>query len=95
MTLNFTNCIFANITALTNNPSPPSLMYQRLGLTNGFYSCPVFGAGQITNDPYPFQTVGAGNYYLTNGCNFLNQGTTNIDPVLLADLQTRTIYPPH
>jgi hypothetical protein len=38
--------------------------------------------------------VGAGNYYLTNGCSFTNAGTTNIDLALLADLRTKTTYPP-
>ena len=41
-----------------------------------------------------YQTVGAGNYYLANGTNNHGAGTTNIDPALLADLQTKTTYPP-
>ena len=93
-TLTFTNCIFANVTALTNTYSSPYLTYQISGLSNGFYDCSEFGIGQNTNIFYPFQSVGAGNYYLTNGCNFCNAGTTNIDPSLLADLQTRTTFPP-
>jgi hypothetical protein len=92
--LNFTNCIFANVTNLTNNASAYLLLFQILGCTNGFYNCPTFGSGQLTNNASPFQSVGAGNYYLTNGCVFTNAGTTNIDPTLLADLQTRTTFPP-
>lgn len=40
-----------------------------------------------------YQIVGAGGYYSTNS-SYVNAGTTNIDPVLLADLQTKTTYPP-
>jgi hypothetical protein len=90
----FTNCIFANVSALTNNPSLHYLTYQIFGTTNGFYDSPEFGAGPVTNSFYPFQTVGAGNYYLTNGCAFRNAGTTNVDPNLLASLATKTTYPP-
>jgi len=41
-----------------------------------------------------YQTAGAGGYYLINGSTNRNAGTTNIDPVLLADLKTKTTYPP-
>jgi hypothetical protein len=41
-----------------------------------------------------YQTAGAGSYYLADGSIYRNAGTTNIDPVLLADLQTKTTYPP-
>ncbi|HZM03004.1 MAG TPA: LamG-like jellyroll fold domain-containing protein [Candidatus Saccharimonadales bacterium] len=41
-----------------------------------------------------YQTVGAGNYYLASGSANLTGGTTNIDPVLLADLGQKTVYPP-
>ncbi|HLX70602.1 MAG TPA: hypothetical protein VKV04_13330 [Verrucomicrobiae bacterium] len=90
LTLDVTNCVLANVTNLfagtyTNAAS---------ACTNGFYNCPAFGTGQLTNTSYPFQSVGAGNYYLTNGCNFLNQGMTNIDPVLLSSLAQLTTYPP-
>jgi hypothetical protein len=68
--------------------------YYLTGNNNGFYSSPTFGSGQVNSSSNPFQTVGAGNYYLTNGCNFFNQGTTNIDSTLLAGLKQRTTYPP-
>jgi hypothetical protein len=42
-----------------------------------------------------YQTAIAGNYYLTNGSTNHNAGTTNIDFRLLADLQTKTTYPPN
>jgi hypothetical protein len=41
-----------------------------------------------------YQSVGAGSYYLANGSTNRDAGTANIDPVLLADLQTLTTYPP-
>jgi alpha-tubulin suppressor-like RCC1 family protein len=83
-----TNCILANVTSLTNGS------VQLGGGYNGFYNAPSFGSAIITNQTYPFQAVGAGSYYLTNGCAFANVGTANIDPTLLADLATETTYPP-
>ncbi|MGA2870755.1 MAG: hypothetical protein ABSF34_16530, partial [Verrucomicrobiota bacterium] len=85
----FENCIFANVSELTN-----SFSGTLSGATNGFYNSPEFGSGAATNNFYPFQTVGGGEYYLTNGCDFHNVGTTNIDPVLLANLATQTTHPP-
>ena len=83
-----TNCILSNESALTNG-------YVNLsGSDNGFYNCANFGSSAVTNNFYPFHTVGGGKYYLTNGCSFHNVGTTNIDPVLLANLATKTTYPP-
>jgi hypothetical protein len=41
-----------------------------------------------------YQTVGAGSYYLADGSPYRDAGTTNIDPALLADLQTKTTFPP-
>jgi len=41
-----------------------------------------------------YQTIGAGNYYLANGSSWQNAGTACIDPNLLADLATKTTYPP-
>ena len=83
-----TNCILSNVTNLGFGGLSVSGNY------NGFYNSPPFGTSMFTNAFYPFQVVGAGNYYLTNGCNFFNQGTTNIDSTLLAALQTKTTYPP-
>jgi hypothetical protein len=97
--LTLENCILANIYAYSTNMA--NLV---TGDHNGFYNSGVgsqsqyggtnFGTTPIPANGPPFQSVGAGNYYLTNGCAFLNVGTTNIDPVLLADLKTRTTYPP-
>jgi hypothetical protein len=41
-----------------------------------------------------YQTVGAGGYYLATSSPYVNAGTANIDPALLADLRTKTTYPP-
>jgi hypothetical protein len=41
-----------------------------------------------------FQTVGAGNDYLVTNSIYRNIGTTNLDPILLADIATKTTYPP-
>lgn len=41
-----------------------------------------------------YQTVGGGNYYLTNGSPYRDYGTTNVDPDLLADLAKKTTWPP-
>ena len=84
-TLSMNNCILANVTNLGSSVS---------GNNNGFYNCQMVGTNPFTNTFYPFQTVGAGNYYLAGGCNFTNQGTTNIDSTLLADLGNKTTHPP-
>jgi archaellum component FlaF (FlaF/FlaG flagellin family) len=80
------NCIYANIGTYGATPA---------GTNNGFYNCPsTFGTAPITTGSYPFQTVGAGNYYLANNCTFRNAGITNVDAVALTNIQTRTTYPP-
>jgi hypothetical protein len=90
----FTNCIFANINQLTNNPVNYGLTYGVAGANNGFYSSPVFGSSPVSSYSYPFQTVGAGSFYLATNSNFHNFGTTNIGPTLLASLKQKTTYPP-
>ena len=90
----FTNCIFVNIRQLTNNPNEYGLTYGVGGGNNGFYDAPEFGVSAVSNTFYPFQTVGGGSYYLTNGCAFIDAGTTNIGGSLLADLAAKTVYPP-
>ncbi len=44
-------------------------------------------------DGSAFQSVGAGNYYLADGT-YRDAGTTDISPWLLAELETKTTYPP-
>ena len=86
--INLTNCILANIYYLTNAGIALD------GNDNGFYGSPEFGASCLATVANPFQTVGAGSYYLTNGCVFRNAGSTNIDTLLLAGLKQKTTYPP-
>jgi sugar lactone lactonase YvrE len=87
--LSLTNCILANVTNLYSIAPWPFN-----GDFNGFYNSPPFGVATNGSSVYPFQSVGAGNYYLTNGCGFHNVGTNNIDSTLLAALQQKTTYPP-
>jgi len=84
-TLALTNCALASV---TNAPGGIAAGY------NGFYRTALFGAVTTTNFSYPFQTIGAGAYYLTNGCLWHNAGTTNEDGLLLAALANKTTYPP-
>jgi RHS repeat-associated protein len=88
--LDLTNCILANVVNLTNSGSSGSISAGY----NGFYNAPPVGSSPITNTFYPFQTLGAGSYYLTNGCAFTNAGTSVIDSTLLASLNQRTTHPP-
>jgi hypothetical protein len=63
---------------------------------NGFYNCSTFGDNPLSASAYPFQTSILGNFYLTPGSNpFRDAGTSdNLDPALLANLQTATTYAP-
>lgn len=88
--LTLENCILANINSLTNGLIPAIFT----GTNNGFYAATELGVNPVTNTFYPFQMVGAGGYYLTNGCAFYDVGTTNIDPILSSDLEVKTTYPP-
>jgi alpha-tubulin suppressor-like RCC1 family protein len=88
----FTNCIIANVTNLAA-PSGASLSADH----NGFYNSgggSNFGTTVVPIPSYPFQTVGGGNYYLTNGTTCRGAGTTNIDPLLLTQLKNKTTWPP-
>jgi hypothetical protein len=89
-----TNCIFADVSSNADlyAGGPVSIS----GDYNGFYNdgCTDIGNDAINDTIDPFQTIGGGKYYLTNGCSFHNAGTTNIDPVLLTNLAAKTTYPP-
>jgi len=58
-------------------------------LSGSFTSCVGYTSGAGI-----YQTVGAGAYYLAQGSTNQGAGTTNIDTNLLADLETKTTYPP-
>lgn len=88
----YTNCIFANMANITI-PASFTLKADH----NGFYNSgggTNFGTTVISVPAYPFQSMGAGNYYLTNGSSCQNAGTTNIDPNLLSSLGNKTTQPP-
>jgi hypothetical protein len=51
------------------------------------------GTGQVTDGSNPFAAAGGGNCYLADNT-FRDAGTANLDPALLADIQTKTTYPP-
>jgi hypothetical protein len=73
-----------------------------LSVTNSLFICVTNWGGTFTSaynatnmsDSGVFQTVGAGSHYLANNSPYRNVGTTNIDPILLADIRTKTTYPP-
>ena len=89
--LTLSNSILSGVSYLTN-----AGVVTMNGSHNGFYgnSFADFGTTTIDSTIYPFQTVGDGGCYLTSGCGFYNAGTTNIDPTLLTNLATMTVYPP-
>lgn len=61
---------------------------------NGSFPPNYIGNNYINSTVYPFTSVGAGNYYLTNGTPFRNVGTTNTDSALLELLVKGTTQPP-
>jgi hypothetical protein len=66
------------------------------GGNNGFYNSTgaTFGS-YTTSTNNPYQSAGAGNYYLTNTSTFLTNGTTNgIPSTLLSQLQVKTTQAP-
>src|SRR5665213_672671 len=90
--LALTNCILANVTNLLSG-----VFYSASGNYNGFYNTPYLASlapVHSTNTFYPFQQVGAGSFYLTNGCAFTNAGTAVVDPNDLSLLLIRTTHPP-
>ncbi|HEY6182197.1 MAG TPA: chitobiase/beta-hexosaminidase C-terminal domain-containing protein [Terriglobales bacterium] len=71
-----------------------------LTLTNCLLTS-VYDVGPYTGTPNAvnpsgtiYQTVGAGNHYLANSSTNRGAGVATIDAGLLADLRTRTSYPP-
>jgi len=85
----FYNSVLANVTNLYSGTANAG------GNHNGFYSCTTFGTSQYSSSNYPFQSVGAGNYYLASGSPFRNVGITNgLGASLLTELKMRTTFPP-
>ena len=88
MTFNSTNTIYSSIT----NSSSGTFS----GQNNGFYSsAQLFGGSQMRVNVSPFQSAGAGSYYLTDASGYRTSGTSNdVAASLIADLGKRTTYPP-
>ena len=86
----FYNSIFANVTTLYSGSVTISGNY------NGFdNNTPLFGnTANRWQSAAPFQSQGAGNYYLAAGSNFRNVGMTGVGSTLLNALKKRTTYPP-
>jgi hypothetical protein len=82
------NSIYVNIT----NSSTGTFS----GNNNGFFnSAQTFGTTTRTVSVSPFQSAGAGNYYLTDASGFRNFGTASgLSASLISDLGKRTTYPP-
>jgi len=89
VSVNSTNCIFANITGWGWTPA---------GDHNGFYNNTPspFGTSQRLSSGFPFKQVGAGGYYLADACGLRDVGiTTGVSANLVADLKMRTTYAPN
>jgi hypothetical protein len=65
-------------------------------ILSGCTNTPVFGGSfNFTASPSTaFQTVGDAAHYLASGSSLRDAGTSNINVALLAELQSRTTYPP-
>ncbi len=87
-TFNFTNSILSGVGyGVTNGVTLG-------GDHNGFVSTTTFGTGVTSTTASPYQWTWAGFYYLTNTTTFITNGTTNVNPALLAQLQMKTIQVP-
>jgi hypothetical protein len=95
----FVNSIFSRI---TSEGSLGSITLS--GVFNGFYSSPTFGT-YISTSASPYQSAGAGNYYLASPGVFLTNGTTSVSSTLtneaasvfaalLSQLQMKTTQAP-
>jgi len=83
-----TNSIMSNISS--NSTTIASLT----GGDNCFYSCPTFGSAYTNITSNPYESFGAGNYYLPSTSPLLTLGTTNVGAALLAQLQMKTTEAP-
>ena len=73
-------------------------------LTNSLFTAMGYPPpSTVTNNPTDvvlatntgiYQVVGGGNYYLATNSPYQDFGTTNINPAVLADIATKTTYPP-
>jgi len=63
-------------------------------LPGSAYPSNLVSSAVLSNSRGIYQIAGAGSYYLTNSSPYRNCGTTNIDTALLADIASKTTYPP-
>jgi len=90
------NSIVANVNEITSGGS-----ISLSGSYNGFYDSPTFGTSTFSSSSNPFVSAGGGNYYLAttseggDASGFRGKGkTSGISSTVLADLKTKTTYPP-
>jgi len=91
-TFGFTNSIFSSITS-----SGFAAYEQWSGGYNGFYNNGTgvaFGSPQTIISSDPYQSTGAGSYYLPSTSSFLTLGTTNVNSALLSQLEMKTTEAP-
>jgi hypothetical protein len=88
-TFKVTNSIVSNI---SSNNSLGDLTLS--GGDNAFYSSPTFGSSYTTLGSNPYESIGAGNYYLPSTSSLLALGTTNVGSALLSQLQMKTVIAP-
>ena len=86
--MNLKNGVFANVASVTTNAGSV------WGTYNGFFNTASFGTPAFTTTNSPFESVGAGGYYLATNTTFRNVGTSSIDSTLASALQKKTTYPP-
>jgi len=87
-TLGVTNSILANVTNLVSGSVTLTGNY------NGFYNSPQFGNVPWSSSSFPFQSAGAGSYYLNAGSPFLGVATPSTEATTLSDLRQMTVFPP-
>jgi hypothetical protein len=65
-----------------------------VAVTNWGGAFTMVNSATTNSDTGVFQTAGGGSHYLATNSPYRNAGTTSIDPRLVADLATKTTYPP-
>jgi hypothetical protein len=90
MTAHFCTNFFANTTGTVRLTNCLFVCTTNWQCTSTFTNTSVF----LNSDAGVFQSVGGGAHYLTNGSPYRNIGTTNLPAALLADVRTKTTYPP-
>jgi hypothetical protein len=90
MTSHFCTNFFANTSGTVRLTNCLFACVTNWQCTSTFTNSSVF----LNSDTGVFQTVGGGAHYLAAGSPYRNAGTTNLTATLLADIRTKTTYPP-